>query len=436
MKLRVAIALFTTAAFLSLAACSQTPDAASLNDPTLLETPSDLMPADPKADQLQAQDFGTALSDVGNDVAANATGVYVAGYTYGSLDGVNKGVADAFVRRYDNNGMVWGQQFGTRSYDFAQAVAVDGVGNSYVAGETNGALGFKLGVTDGFLRKYNSLGVALWTRQFGTKYRDTLEDMALDRSGNIFVLGRDDRDRAGVVVRKYSANGVLLGRRAAVGANLSQLSPAGLAIDSLGNVIVLAGWTGGSPRVNQMQLIKLTNALADVWSVTPYQPGATIIGTDIATFGTDIYVTLFHQGALLFKLNSLGKLGLAQVLEPSGCACTSPTAVSTDLSGNIFVTGHTRGAFPGFINAGFNDIVVFKYNSALTRLWVRQLGAGTNGSPAEDYGTAIAVSDSVYVTGSSRGNLLGDPKYGDALDSDAYLLRLDKTTGEVLGIDQ
>jgi Beta-propeller repeat len=436
MKLRVVIALFTTAAFLSLAACSQTPDSASLNDLTVTDAPTDLMPADPEADQLQAQDFGTALSDVGNDVAANATGVYVAGYTGGSLDGVNKGSTDAFVRRYDANGMVWGQQFGTRSYDFANSVAVDGAGNSYVAGETNGALGFKLGVTDGFLRKYNSLGVALWTRQFGSKYRDTVEDMALDRSGNIFVLGRDDRDRGGVVVRKYSASGVLLGRRAAVGANLSQLSPASLAIDSLGNVIVLAGWSGGSPRVNQMQLIKLTNALADVWSVTPYQPGATVIGTDIATFGTDIYVTLFNQGALLFKLNSLGKLTLAQVLEPTTCVCTTPAAVSTDTSGNVYVTGYTSGAFPGFTNAGSEDIVAFKYNGALARLWVRQLGAGTNGSPAGDYGRAMAISDSVYVTGSSFGNLLGDPKYGAAGDYDAYLLRLDKTTGEVLGIDQ
>ena len=98
MNLRVAIALFTTAAFLSLAACSQTPDAASLNDPTLLETPSDLLPADPETDRLQAQDFGTADVDFGAGVAANATGVYVAGYTYGNLDGVNKGSADAFVR--------------------------------------------------------------------------------------------------------------------------------------------------------------------------------------------------------------------------------------------------------------------------------------------------------------------------------------------------
>jgi hypothetical protein len=437
MKLRVAIALFTTAAFLSLAACSQTPNTASLEDATVADAPTDLTPADPEADRLQAQDFGTAAYDVGRGIAANATGVYVVGETSGSLDGVNKGLTDVFVRRYDDGGMVWGQQFGTRTIDIARAVDVDGAGNSYVAGITYGALGFKVGGSDGFLRKYNSLGVTQWTRQFGTRAFDGVVDVALDRSGNTFVLGKDNTSVSGLVLRKYSASGVLLGRTAVANPSLPSLNPVNLAIDSLGNVVVLAGWIGGSPRVNQMQLIKLTNALADVWSVTPYQPGASIVGTDIATFGTDIYITLRHGGALLFKLNSVGTLTRAQLLEPTpSCACTTSSAVSTDASGNVYVTGSTLGAFPGFINAGSYDIVTFKYNSALTRLWVRQLGQGSNGSPAEDNSSAVAVSDAVYVTGTSFGNLLGDPKYGGAADNDAYLLRLDKTTGEVLGIDQ
>jgi hypothetical protein len=99
------------------------------------------------------------------------------------------------------------------------------------------------------------------------------------------------------------------------------------------------------------------------------------------------------------------------------------------------VTGYTTQAFPGFTNAGSNDIVVFKYNNANVRVWAKQLGQGNYGSVFQDIGNAIAVSDAVYVTGYTYGNLLGDPKYG-INDADAFLAQIDKTTGAVLGIDQ
>src|SRR5262249_23646618 len=72
--------------------------------------------------------FGTAVPDVAQGVAAGDTGVYVAGYTGGALPGqTSAGSEDAFVRLYDAAGNeLWTRQFGTALTDVAQGVAADG----------------------------------------------------------------------------------------------------------------------------------------------------------------------------------------------------------------------------------------------------------------------------------------------------------------------
>ncbi|MGH2829779.1 MAG: SBBP repeat-containing protein [Actinomycetota bacterium] len=68
--------------------------------------------------------------------------VYAAGYTFGTLPGqTSSGSYDAFLRRYDTSGsVIWTRQFGSASDDDAAVAAVDGSGNVYVAGLTFGTL--------------------------------------------------------------------------------------------------------------------------------------------------------------------------------------------------------------------------------------------------------------------------------------------------------
>jgi hypothetical protein len=413
------------------AACNQAPDVSP-------STAAGAKPIVSDGGPLKARDFGTALDDFGYGIAANATGVYAVGQTAGSLDGVNKGASDAFLRKYDG-GAVWAQQFGTRSADSANKVAVDTAGNSYVVGQTSGALGFKVGQSDAYLRKYNGGGVVQWTRQFGTPSSDSGVDVALDSTGNIIVLSHEVY--SSFTVRKFNSIGVLQTTRTVSNPGLPDLSPVALAIDSADNVIVLANWIQ-QMLIPQIRVFKLTNTFSDVWNVA-FQPSPTPSeGFDIATFGTDVYVaaSLYDSipgyGGRYGKLNSAGTLTVVKQLEPTTtCDCTTPRSITIDTNGDIYVTGYTTQAFPGFTNAGSNDIVVFKYNNANVRVWAKQLGQGNYGSVFQDIGNAIAVSDAVYVTGYTYGNLLGDPKYG-INDADAFLAQIDKTTGAVLGIDQ
>jgi hypothetical protein len=435
---RLAVASLAVFAF-ALAACNQTPDSVS----TIPANVDGLVIPGPAGGQLKARDFGTAVFDAGEGIAANATGVYVVGRTDGNLDGSNKGSGDAFVRKYDG-GAVWAQQFGTRFEDKATDVVVDGAGNSYVLGTTDGALGFKVGADDIFLRKYNPGGGVLWTRQFGTATNDTPFDLALDAGGNVFVLSQDVSNTLyGFTVRKFNSSGVLqTTRTVAESVTLDNLDPRALAIDSAGNVIVLAELSSAGAGRN-VRVFKLTAALADVWNVPFQQTIYNDYAYDVTTLGTDVYLTTriasitAGYGARYGKLNSAGTFITARQLEPTlTCNCTVPSSITVDASGNVYVTGSTSGSFPGFTNAGSSDIVVFKYNTATVRVWAKQFGQTSNGTAFNDFAEGIAVSDAVYITGITNGNLLGDPKYGTGNDADAFLAQLDKNTGAILGIDQ
>ena len=93
--------------------------------------------------------------------------------------------------------------------------------------------------------------------------------------------------------------------------------------------------------------------------------------------------------------------------------------IATDSDGNIYVTGYTGGEFSSYINAGDVDIFVAKYNSSGTRQWTQQLGTSS-----ADYGFGITTDSSgnVYVTGSTWGGLDGNTNAGS---SDLFVVKYD-----------
>jgi len=130
--------------------------------------------------------FGTNSSDFGNAVAVVGSDIYVAGSTIGTFPGeMNAGYIDAYVRKYDAMGtVVWTRQFGASWIDEALAVAADSSG-VYVAGYTDHALPGQstAGGTDAFVRKYDASGAEAWTQQFGTSGNDVANALAADPSG-------------------------------------------------------------------------------------------------------------------------------------------------------------------------------------------------------------------------------------------------------------
>lgn len=138
---------------------------------------------------LWTRQFGPATSQ---GISVAASGVYVAGYTGDTLPGqISLGLVDAFVRKcdLDDGHEIWTRQFGTADFDYAFGISVDASG-VYVAGETSGTLQgpSNAGGQDAFVRKYDPDGNALWTRQFGTAGADMSAGISVAASG-VYVAG-------------------------------------------------------------------------------------------------------------------------------------------------------------------------------------------------------------------------------------------------------
>jgi hypothetical protein len=77
--------------------------------------------------------------------------------------------------------------------------------------------------------------------------------------------------------------------------------------------------------------------------------------------------------------------------------------VTTDSSGNVFVTGFTDGALDSQTLTGTQDLFVTKYNTSGTTLWTKLLGVATKDTTGN--GVTTDSSGNVYVTGVTDGGL-------------------------------
>jgi len=144
--------------------------------------------------------FGTISSDYAEGIAVDGSGdSYIAGHTFGDLAGPNQGRSDAFIVRYDSGGTVqWASQIGSSTWEYTSDIAVDGSGNSYITGWTWGDLGGPdQGEVDAFIVKYDSGGTEQWRRQIGTGEWDSGEGIAVDAGGNIYITGNTRGDLGG-----------------------------------------------------------------------------------------------------------------------------------------------------------------------------------------------------------------------------------------------
>jgi len=145
-------------------------------------------------------------------LAADTGGnLYLTGITRDNLVGVNKGSYDVFLRKYGPDGTaLWTKQFGTGSADYGNDLTIDSTGNLYVVGSSMGGLsGTSQGSYDAFVRKYSTDGKLLRGRQFGTSEFDIanaidVDDEVVYVGGNTTGnLGGAAKGRLDIYFRKY-----------------------------------------------------------------------------------------------------------------------------------------------------------------------------------------------------------------------------------------
>jgi Beta-propeller repeat len=165
------------------------------------------------------QILATNTQDYARGIAIAGSNVYITGDTSGSLPGqTNAGGVDGFLAQFtqSNNGTTvsqgWVRQFGTSALDESQGIATDSAGNIYITGETNAALfgGNHSGNSDIFVAKFDSTGTRLASTLLGTAQGDEAYNIRLDGSGNVYVVGQTQGNLAGAGTHQGNYDAVVI----------------------------------------------------------------------------------------------------------------------------------------------------------------------------------------------------------------------------------
>ena len=322
--------------------------------------------------------LGTSANDTPESIAVDgADNVFIVGSTYGNLANSPVGGNDPFLLKYDQSGnLQWSRQFGSSSNERGLDVTIDGQGNAFVSGITEGIIdGVNVGGGDAFLVKFDNNGNELWSRQYGTSGYDFGEGIATDQEGNVYVTGNSNYGYPitdiDTLLVKYDPSGTHLWTR--------EINPAGHFVGSSDIAVV---------------------------DDTVY-----IIGEDLVSRGNwDAFLAAYDTAGNSQSYFRWGSSGPRYSMDDLA------SDLAVDSSGGILVIGNTEGDLAAE-NLGSNDIFVSKFDASGALSWSKQLG-----SRGGDYGNGIAVDSfgNIYVGGATTG-VLGEFSAGYF---DVYLLKL------------
>ena len=390
---------------------------------------------------LWAARIASAGDDSGYAIATDSSGnVFVTGY-YGAAvtlynqDGTTgasltnpSATQDVFVAKYTPAGVIsWAARIAGTGTDTGTAIATDSSGNAFVTGYYVGAALTLYGTGDAtsttlalaggydvFVAKYTPAGVISWAARIASTGSEQGYGIATDSSGNVFVTGyygaaltlygtdatTKTLSNAGgqdVFVAKYTPAGVVSWAARIASTTTSSGQGNAIATDLSGNVLV-TGYYGAA--------------------LTLYNQDTTTGATLAFTGGYDAFVA---------KYTSAGAISWAARIAGTTTSTDGGTAIATDSSGNVFVTGYYSAALTLYGTGdattktlafvGGQDAFVAKYTSAGAISWAARIASAGN-----DYGFGIATDSSgnVFVTG----------QYGAAVT----LYNQDGTTGASLAI--
>lgn len=208
---------------------------------------------DTSGNEVWTRQFGST-NDVVKAMAADGSGnIYVAGETMGTSSAQDRpGLPDAFIAKYDGLwNEAWRRQFVTTYEDGGvKAMVVDGSGSIYVAGNTLGGPGPDIfDDSDVYVAKYDTAGNEAWMRKLGpTLGLDQAAAVAADGSGGVYVAGNnvptcvEDTliSGGGTFMARYDASGneVWIKQPGTMG----DLCANAVAVDGLANIYVAGDW--------------------------------------------------------------------------------------------------------------------------------------------------------------------------------------------------
>lgn len=366
--------------------------------------------------RLWATYYGGTTLDVGTATAIDNTGnVYMSGYTdsnngistLGSHQPSLNGNVDAFLVKFNTNGLrLWATYYGGAFNNYGYFCATDASGNVFMSGNTSSTSGTDIAtagshqpthggsIWDGYIVKFNSLGVRQWGTYYGGFGNEYAYNCATDASGDVYFVGRTYTNTGNSIatigshqplhagnqdafIVKFNSSGVR--QWATYYGGFNDEYGYGVAVDIFGNVYL----SGNSDSIGG-------TIIATVGSAQPANGGGF----------ADAFIVKFNTAGVRQWGTFCGGSGFEE-----GISC------ATDASANVYLTGQTgtttgtviatAGAHQAIFGGAFYDAYLVKYSPSGARQW------GTYyGETGEDYALVCHVDNNynIYMGGRTSTN--------------------------------
>jgi hypothetical protein len=282
--------------------------------------------------------------------------------------------------------------------DRAVSLTTDSTGNVFIIGHY-GSPSMTLGTTvlsnsstntrDMYLAKYSPTGSLVWAKSFGGLYNDNPSSITTDSSGNLIFVGNFDSPT------------ITFGSTTLTNSGMSDIFI--VKFDTTGNVI-WAKKAGGSSqdtcksvKVNPSGEILLTGSFSSA----------------TCAFGTSSLTNLGSTDVFIAKYNTSGNIIWAKRI--GGTSNEDANDITTDLNGNIFITGSfgsptLSDGTNSLTNTGVASMFLFKYDTAGTFKWSKKWSGSS-------------LNRGVGVATDSSGNVILAGNYGDtSINFDGLIL--------------
>lgn len=338
------------------------------------------------------------LSDEAWEVKASGSGdVYVTGWAWGS------GAArhDILTLKYDAGGNeVWRRTYDRAgATDLGKGLALDGSGNCYVTGYSDGQL-----VT---IKYSAAAGDPEWIRLYPASSWlgfNKNQDIEVDAGGNAYVSGVRYVGNADLLVLKYTPAGDLAWVRTYDGPSHLDDEPWNVAVDA--SHVYVTGYSHDGGEDFQILTIKYEQAdnPAPVWVRRWNGAGNArdiAFGLEVDE-GGNVHVAGESFGAgtgldcVTLKYDAGGNLLWARTWNGTGNDADILADLALDAGGNVYVAGQTaNGHFP---STDF-DYIIIKYTAAGAEAWARTYDGPAPGSNDYAYEIEVDGAGNAYVTG-------------------------------------
>ncbi|MGE3267283.1 MAG: hypothetical protein AB7P40_00955 [Chloroflexota bacterium] len=370
--------------------------------------------AQSSAGDAYAWAIGGAGADEARQVAFDGEGnLYVTGVFSAEADVspgqettilTSAGDTDIFLAKYDPLGrVIWAWSLGGPGADRATQVAVDPLGNVYLAGGFTGAVDFApgepeaivqaVGARTGFLAKYDPSGVMTWVSPLAVSGDDEVMSMALDGIGNVVAAGLSGmsaqpgepvgNQQGDAFVMRLDGNGSLVWSAILPTRSVGH-GPVAVAVSPAGDVYLAVSYTG-TVRV----------AL-----------GANVI--DATSAG--------EADVLVMKLTPVGGLVWFRSIGGPGADAPGMGGLTLDPDGNVLLTGSFGGSVDvagdgAFVldGQGQDDLFLISLDGDGAVRWAASIGG-----PGQDAGQRVVTDAARYVY--VAGWFTGDPTTAPAAD--------------------